>query len=102
LQKVEQDPQHYNWMTVAPSLYVIAHIKEAGDNPKICIPDALLDKFIEFYHLALAHAGMQKVTQTMTLQFWHPRIHKQVEILVGCCGCQESKKQGIGYGHLPF
>jgi len=41
--------------------------------------------------LFLAHAGMQKVTQTMTLQFWHPRIRKQVEILVGRCGCQESK-----------
>jgi len=56
-------------MTVAPFLCVIAHIREAGDNPKICIPDALLDEFIEFYQLALAHAGMQKVARTMALQF---------------------------------
>jgi len=29
---------------------------------------------------------------TMTLHFWHSRIRKQVAILVGCSGCQESNQ----------
>jgi len=60
------------------------------------------DKFITFYHLVLAQAGILKVTQTMALQFWHPGIRKQVAILVEHCECQESQKQSIGYGHLPL
>jgi len=74
IQKIEQDSEHYNWLLVAPQLRLVAHRKEPGDNPKICIPDELLDKFIQFYHLALAHAGMNKVHQTMTTHFWSPNI----------------------------
>jgi len=76
--KLDHDPEHFLlWLTVAPQLCLIAHIKEPGDNPKICIPDALLNKFIQFYHLALSHAGMARVTKTMSLQFWNLGLRQQ-------------------------
>jgi len=101
IQKIEQDSEHFNWLLVAPQLRLVAHRKEPGDNPKICIPDELLSKFIQFYHLALAHAGMNKVNQTMTTHFWSSNLMKQIKQYIQNCEiCQKSKLPGKSYGHL--
>jgi len=101
-QKKEQDSEYFNWLLVAPQLRLIDHRKEPRDNPKICIPDVLLDKFIHFYHLALAHAGMNRVKQTMTKHFWPPNIMKQIEQYMHKCEiCQKTNCQEKAMaGHL--
>jgi len=100
--KLDDDPNHYNYFTVALQLCVIAHINKPGDNPKICIPDALLDKFIQFYHLALAHAGITRVTRMVLQYFWHQDLRRRTEKLIQSCEvCQKNKLPGKGYGQLP-
>ena len=65
-------------------------------------PDALLDKFIQFYHLALAHAGITRVTRTVLQYFWHQDLTKRTEKLIQSCEvCQKNKLPGKGYGQLP-
>jgi len=86
---------------VVPQLQLIAHRKELQDNPEICIPDELLDKFIQFYHLALSHVGMIKQVQTVISHFWHSDLRRQTERYICTCeNCQKSKQPGRGYGHL--
>jgi len=99
--KLDQDPLHFQWLTVPPQLCLIAHVAEPGDNPKICIPDALLNKFIQFYHMALSHTGMVCVVKTMALQFWHTELRKNTEQYIQKCEvCQQNKLPGRGYGLL--
>jgi len=58
MSKLDHNPLHFQWLTVALQLCLITHVKEPGESPKICIHDALLNKSIQFYHVALAHTRM--------------------------------------------
>jgi len=48
---------------------------------------------ILFHHNCMLHHWCIIAISILALLFWHPRICKQVEIPIGCCGCQESKRQ---------
>jgi len=63
IKKIEQDSEHLNWLLMAP-IKIDCPQKASGDNPKICISDKPFDKFIQLYHLALAHASIIMVKQT--------------------------------------
>jgi len=39
IKKIEQDSEHFNWLSVASQSKLIAHQKASGENPKICISD---------------------------------------------------------------
>jgi len=95
ISKLDQDSIHYTWFTVALKLRLVGHIHEPNSNPKICIPDALLDKYIQFYHIALAHTGMRRVIQTMSQHFWHPALKPRAEQYIHHCEvCQKNKQLG--------
>jgi len=101
MSRLVKEPHHYNWLTVAPLLRVVAHVQHPDDNPKICIPDVLLDEYIKFYHLALAHAGMNKVMNTLAMHFWHADLRSKTEQIIHSCEvCQKTKPPWKGYGHL--
>jgi hypothetical protein len=52
---------------------------------KMCIPDALLDTIIRFYHLVLNHIGMTRLRNAVAQHFYHPHLQVQVENIVRPC-----------------
>ena len=69
---------------------------------KICIPDALLDHTITWYHLVLSHVGIVRLYETMSLHFYHRNMRTRIQCLVRDCDPgQRHKLPGKGYGELP-
>ena len=69
---------------------------------KICIPSALLDKLIDWYHLSLAHAGITNMEATISRHFTHPKLGARIRERVGACDiCQRMKTGSKAYGKLP-
>jgi len=67
---------------------------------KIYLPDSLLDHAINWYHLALSHAGMNRLYDTISRHFYHRDLRNRIENIVGRCEiCQKQKNAGRGYGH---
>jgi hypothetical protein len=48
---------------------LICYIPGPNQPFKVCIPDALLNDIIHFYHLTLNHIGMTHLFNTITLHF---------------------------------
>ena len=69
---------------------------------RIAIPSNMLDNLVHWFHLVTSHAGMSRLTDTISAHFHHPRLHEAVERIVRSCRhCQQHKNQGRGHGHLP-
>ena len=103
LQLCMTDPEHYKQEPIAhgsPPLVVYRAYPNA--QPRIRIPDSMLDTIVRFYHMATVHVGATKLYQTMA-QFWiHDDLKKRTEsISLLCEACQMYKLIGKGYGHLP-
>jgi hypothetical protein len=70
------------------------------DQWKIYLPTSLLENAVKWYHLALGHLGMSRLTDTISEHLYHPDIRKTVEdIAEKCIPCQECKVVGKVYGH---
>ena len=53
-----------------------------------------------YYHLALSHAGMSRLYDTMSMHFYNRALKGAVEHYVSRCDpCQRSKLVGRGHGH---
>ncbi|GKY96404.1 hypothetical protein MPSEU_000599900 [Mayamaea pseudoterrestris] len=75
---------------------------QADERWRICIPSAILDRLILWYHLSMAHAGMTRLTTSIKQHFYHPKLKQRVEHLVGACDtCQRNKGGSRQYGELP-
>jgi hypothetical protein len=57
----------------------------ALDDWKIAIPDAMLDKLVNWYHLFLTHVGMTRLKDTMKTHFYHPKLEERIRHIVGTC-----------------
>ena len=94
-------PQEYRRLQLAINRQIVCKI--IPDKPwKICIPDAMLDAIIQFYHLALNHIGMTRLRDTIGTHFHHPRLEQRIEHIVSRCdACQRYKINTKSYSHLP-
>lgn len=70
------------------------------DEWQICIPSALLDDFIKWYHMLLGHAGKTRVYDSIRRVFYHPQLKRRVDEYT-CEVCQKAKLQNAAYGELP-
>ena len=101
-QKLVDDPTHYARMLMAENVQLICYVPPNNQPWKICVPDALIDHMIEWYHVILNHVGITRLQQTMALHFYHREMRTRVERLVTVCeACQRHKLSGRGYGELP-
>ena len=67
---------------------------------KIYLPDALLVRAVRWYHLSLSHIGTSRLTDTMSMTFYHPKLRDTVEaVLKPCDECQRFKNVQRGHGH---
>jgi hypothetical protein len=74
----------------------------APDDWKIAIPDAMLDKLVNWYHLSLTHVGMTRLKSTMEKHFYHPKLNERIRQIVGKCdSCQKNKSGSRAYADLP-
>jgi hypothetical protein len=110
-QEQQQDQELLQALQQYPALYpvldfhgiqLICHRKVPNEAWRIEIPTVMLDRFIEWYHKKLSHAGMTRLENTIKVHFFHPQLRKRVDEIVGQCdACQRYKVQGRGYGELP-
>lgn len=100
LQKLPTEPQKYQYRTYQDT-QLICYRKDAHTDFRIVIPDAILDSFIQWQHLALAHAGIERTHHTISRTHYHPRLHDRIRHLIGhCAECKKNKLPGVGYGDL--
>ena len=103
LQLCRTHPEQYKQEPLAHgSPPVVVYRAYPDAQPRIQIPDSMLDTIVRFYHMAMTHVGATRLYQSMA-QFW---IHKDLKatadtIATQCDTCQKSKLPGRGYGHLP-
>ena len=93
-------------MSACGNLAYLLSIVPGPDQPfKICIPDALLNNnIIIFYHLALNHVEITRLTNTaIAMYFYHPGLQGHVASIIPPCSSayQEDKLPCQGHGQLP-
>jgi hypothetical protein len=94
-------PQSFGTLNMSEGVNIVCYIPGPDQPFKICIPDAMLNDVIRFYHLALNHIGITRLRDTIALHFYHPRLQENVENIVRPCdACQRYKLPGRGHGHL--
>ena len=69
LQELQADPQHYARVLMDHNVQSICYMPQANAPWKICIPDALLDHMITWYHLVLSHVGSFVYTKRCRFTF---------------------------------
>ena len=81
---------------------LVCHLPQRNDTWKIYIPATLLDQVINWYHIVLSHAGVQRLYKTIGTHFYAPNLCTKIEeILKTCDACQRFKLPGVSRGELP-
>jgi phage terminase large subunit GpA-like protein len=59
----------------------------------------MLKRAEKWYHHALSHVGRVRLSDTMSMTFYNPQLHKVVEAVVAICAhCQHYKNVQQGHG----
>jgi hypothetical protein len=88
LQSLASKP-NFGRLQMSEDANLICYIPGPNQPFKVCIPDALLNDIIHFYHLALNHTGITCLHDTITLHFSHPHLQKWIKnVLRPCNACQ--------------
>jgi transposase InsO family protein len=101
LQSLASNKTKFGRFQMNDKVNLICYIPDMNQPFKICIPDALVDTIIRFYHLALNHVGRTRLRDTISMHFYHPHLQTHVDNVVRPCdACQRYKLPGRGQGHL--
>ena len=69
---------------------------------KICVPEVLQKRVVEWYHEYLCHPGENRTEETIRRNMTWPDLRKDVRSFCRTCRkCQLCKKVRKRYGHLP-
>ena len=72
------------------------------DEWKIYLPTSILNETINWFHRVLLHVGTTRLHASIATHFFHPELKRRItEIVSTCRECQQYKRPGRGYGHLP-
>ena len=94
------EPTKYKKMTMGHEIEVIME-QQKNESWKIAIPDSLLPKIVDWYHMTLNHVGSNRLYQTIRMWFVHPQLKASCESHTKTCdACQKDKLFGRGYGEL--
>jgi RNase H-like domain found in reverse transcriptase/Integrase zinc binding domain len=92
-------PAKFQQQLLAPNISIWCYTVNPNQCWKIYLPDALLERAIGWYHLALSHIGMRRLTDTMSETFYNPKLRLNVEaVLKPCEHCQKYKNVQRGHG----
>jgi transposase InsO family protein len=99
LQHAEKEPTKIGQQLLAPNVHVYCYVPQPGAPWKIYLPTSLLTDIVRWYHLALGHAGISRLVDTLRMHCFHPRLQQVCEQEVGRCDpCQRHKNVGRGHG----
>ena len=69
---------------------------------KICVPDTLQKKCVDWYHAVLCHPGETRTELTIRQHFYWKNLRDDVvNHCKKCERCQITKRKTIKYGHVP-
>ncbi|KAG7372944.1 reverse transcriptase RNA-dependent DNA polymerase [Nitzschia inconspicua] len=75
---------------------------DTEQDPRIVIPEALVNDAIKWYHYVGGHVGSTRLYQTLSTHFYFKGLKQRVEEYVSTCdSCQRNKNPGRGVGELP-
>ena len=81
---------------------IICYRKTPNDDPRIYIPDSLLERLTNWYHQVLNHPGMNRLYETINTHMYNSQLRKTCENVARTCdACQKYKLTGRGYGDTP-
>ena len=61
---------------------------------KIVIPASLTQRTVEWYHLYLAHPGINRTEETIGQHLWWDKMRQDIRKYVACCStCQKNKRR---------
>ena len=94
-----ENPQKYPQQMLTNNTRVYCYISEPNAPWKIYLSNELLQQAVQWYHLALCHAGMTRLYNTMSMHFYNPQLKHTIEDMVARCDtCQWYKAVGRGHG----
>ena len=101
---LRKDPDHFQHQEIQQK-EVVVFLRDPNDRQawKIVIPDTLVKEVMQWYHLMLGHAGIERLVATVGTRFHISNIRARAEEAIHKCParCQQFKPPGRGYGHLP-
>lgn len=53
--------------------------------PRFAVPESMIDNVIRIYHDDLAHCGLEKAVQGLSVHYWFPSLHKRVHDHISKC-----------------
>ena len=69
---------------------------------KIILPETLIQETVKWYHLCLAHPGINRTYNSIAMHFFAKKLMKNVmEFIKSCEGCIKGKRSHPKYGKLP-
>jgi RNase H-like domain found in reverse transcriptase/Integrase zinc binding domain len=94
-----QKPNQYIQKLLVPNLSLWCFQKAYNRPWRIYLPHVLLESVVKWYHHVLSHVGQTRLTDTMSLTFYNPKLYKVVEAVVApCAHCQHYKNVQRGHG----
>lgn len=95
-------PKECKLKDLGKGLSIVAYHQKGSDRPLICIPDAMIDAMVSFYHQVLGHPGVIRLEGSLRQHFHHRFLHdKVVERVKHCNPCQKCKNVRTSCGELP-
>jgi hypothetical protein len=92
----------HNDASTAYSVQTVEGVDLIKYNGRICVPPALQQRIVAWYHEYLAHPGQTRLEATLREIYTWSNLRTHVhEFCRTCDKCQLSKKQRKKYGHLP-
>jgi hypothetical protein len=92
-------PAKFQQQLLAPNTSIWCYTDDPNQRWKIYLPTALLERAIRWYHLSLSHIGTRRLTDTMSMTFYHSQLRQIVEaVLKPCEQCQKYKNVQRGHG----
>lgn len=101
---VESHPQQYHMQhfpTENPTYELLCYRKNENAPWRIRVPDTLLQRTVEWYHLVMGHLGANRLRDTINTFMAHPQLSQACAQLTRDCDiCQRAKIAHRNYGHL--
>jgi transposase InsO family protein len=95
----QQQPNKFQQQLLATNTTVWAYLAEPNKPWKIYLPDILMPRAIQWYHLATSHLGQIRLFDTMSMTFYHPKLRESMNFMIQRCAvCQRYKNVQCGHG----
>ena len=73
-----------------------------NQNPKIVIPESIIDDTIKWFHYTCGHSGELRLYQSINSMYYYRGLKDKVHHFVQSCdSCQRNKRPQIQYGETP-